>query len=780
MYLHALLSLLQLAAAPDPGPVYSGRAGATEVRPPRVEAEAVIDGVLDEPVWAEAALLTGFSQYRPVDSLPAADSTEVRVWYSADALYVGIRAFEPHGPANATLADRDKIFGDDNVQILLDTFDDKRRALVFAVNPLGVQADGVHIESEQSGSAFSAEAAEGGRLDLSPDFIFESRGHVTPDGYVVEMRIPFKSLRFQAADPQRWGFNVVREVQHAGQTQTWTRVRRGATSFLAQAGGLTELSGLDRGLVLDVNPVATRRFVGAQSPTGWRYGDEGTELGVNTRWGITPNLTASGTYNPDFSQVEADVAQIQFDPRQAVFFPEKRPFFLEGSESFSVPNGLIYTRSIVEPVAAAKLSGKVAGTDVGVLSAVDDEALSRNGARNPLVNLLRVRRDIGAGSNLGVTYTDRFDGDDYNHVGALDGRFLLGPYIVRFQGAGSLTRTAGERFSGELWDARVDRSGRRWGWTAYLKGIAPDFDAPDGFISRTGVVYQAIAPRLTFFGPEGAALETFSTSVNFNNTWLYDRFTAGEMRPDELKVHFNNSFSFRGGWTAGASLLVESFRYPEELYRDYAIERTTASGVDTVAFTGRPTIENYDFVFSVATPEYPKFSANAFLLFGSDENYPEWAPGYIVWATLETDWRPTDKLRVSPIYNETRVMRPSDGSIVQLTSIPRLKVEYQLARPIFVRFVGQYVAFHQDALRDDSRTGDPILLRDGSGGYVPASEIRSNSVRFDWLFSYQPSPGTVLFAGYGSTLGEERAFRFDGLERRNDGFFLKLSYLFRL
>src|SRR5262249_45172651 len=139
----AFFAACQLAAA---APVYNARAGQTSVAPPRFEADIAVDGKLDEPVWRQAALLTGFSQYQPVDSRPAPDSTEVRVWSSSSAIYFGIRAFEPHGPVTYTLANRDRISADDNVEIHLDTFHELNRALVFIVNPLGVQADGTKSE----------------------------------------------------------------------------------------------------------------------------------------------------------------------------------------------------------------------------------------------------------------------------------------------------------------------------------------------------------------------------------------------------------------------------------------------------------------------------------------------------------------------------------------------------------------------------------------------------------------------------------------------------------
>lgn len=781
-----LLAVLQLLSAPGalppgalpPATVYHGRLDATAVAVPRVEAESETDGILDEPAWLQAAILTGFSQYAPVDGVAAADSTDVLVWYSAHALHIGVRAFEPHAPVNATLADRDRIFADDYVQILLDPFNDRRRALLFAVNPLGVQADGYQTEEQRTGGAFSADASVA-RTDLSPDFIFDSKGRITESGYEIEIRIPFKSLRFPATQPQTWGINIVRSVQHAGELQTWTPARRGEPSFLAQSGTLVDLNDLRRGLVMDVNPVVTNRAIGGPDDAGdWHYERGDVEFGMNARWGITTDLTLNGTYNPDFSQVEADVAQIQFDPRSGVSFPEKRPFFLEGNEQFAAPGGLIYTRRIADPIGAAKLGGRVAGMDIGFLSAVDDEALSATGDENPVYNILRVRRNVGEQSTLGLTYTDRIEGADYNRVAGLDSRLVLGQYTLFTQLAGSRTRSGDVVATAPLWDLQLTRAGREFGWHLSLNGRDPDFQPGSGFIARPGVAFLNFVPRITRFGVEGATLQSWSANLGLRNTWLYDRF--GATRPDEAKLHFNNSFVLRGGWRLGASLLLENFLYPEALYRDMAIDM----GTDTVPFVGRPSINNLDVVLSAATPQYQHFSGDVSLVVGRDENFAEWAPGYIVWATLNGAYRPSDRMRIEARYDETRVMRPDDMSTVSLTQIPRLKLEYQLSRPIFVRLVGQYVARKQDALHDDGRSERPLLVRDpATGEYIETVLERTNQLRFDWLFSYQPTPGTVLFAGYGSTLDEPdaaRAFSFDDLARRTDGFFVKLSYLFRL
>src|SRR6267143_191761 len=389
--LPVLLLLLQSSGAQQS--VYDARLRHIDVQLPRIEDAAVrLDGVLDDPVWRRAALLKGFTQYRPVDSRAAADSTEVLAFYAPDAIYFGIRAFEAHGTVvRATLADRDNIGTEDNIQILLDTFNDRRRALLFAVNPLGVQQDGVRSEG-LAGAAGGQNAGFrfDGVVDLNPDYVYESQGHVTPWGYEVEVRIPFKSLRYQSGATQDWGVQFTRPTQHTGYADTWTPVVRASASFLIQSGTLKSLTGLRRGLVMDVSPEFTSRLEGAPaSPTTYRYNKIDPELGVNVRWGVTQNLSAAGTVNPDFSQVEADVGQVTVNQRFALFFPEKRPFFLEGLEQFDTPNALIYTRRIGAPVAGAKLTGKVGGTGLAYIGAVDDNALSVTGD-HPVFNLLRL------------------------------------------------------------------------------------------------------------------------------------------------------------------------------------------------------------------------------------------------------------------------------------------------------------------------------------------------------------------------------------------------------
>ena len=757
---------------------YSGRDHQLDVPIPHFEADVVIDGDLSDTVWAHAARLTGFSQYSPNDGVPAADSTHVLVWYSAAAIYFGIRAFEQHGRPTVTLASRDQIFGDDNVQILLGTFHDGKQAMMFAVNPLGVQGDGTLIEGANvTASGFIGSAVVGREQpDLSPDFVYQSRGRVTDWGYEVEVRIPFKSIRYQPRQPQDWKLNIVREVQHSGFEDSWFPARRASATFIGQSGNLVGLSGMHRGLVMDLNPEATGKASGAPTPDGYQYHRGNPQLGGNIRWGVSDNLTLNGTIKPDFSQVESDAGQLAFDPRQALFFAEKRPFFLEGSELFQVPQNLIYTRRIVQPVAAVKLTGTTFGTDIGLLSAVDQKFASLTGSDNPIFNILRAQRSLGPGSRVGLAYTDRIDGGDYNRVAEVDSRLVFKEiYGLNLQLAGSRTRVGGVTTTAPLWLSQFTVQHRVWGLRSLFAGIGDDFRDASGFIGRAGIVHAYVDPSYTTYGRPGALLQRFTGDIVVDGIWQYQNFIHGRHLQDK-KLHFNGNATLRGGWNVGAGYFVESFGYDSALYADYRLKLPNGS---VVQFTGQPTIANGEYIVQIGTPQWKHFSGSGFFLQGHDENFFEWASGDLLLLSADLSYRPTERLRNSVSYFWQQVNRRTDRSPVNVGRVLRAKVEYQLSRPLFVRVVGQYIQDKTDSLRDDSRTGAPIYIQ-GPDSLTRAAASRSNLFHADVLLSYQPVPGTVVFAGYGSNMTDEEAFQFRGLRRTDDAFFLKLSYLFRL
>ncbi|MBA2627629.1 MAG: hypothetical protein H0U85_06425, partial [Gemmatimonadales bacterium] len=551
-------------------------------------------------------------------------------------------------------------------------------------------------------------------------------------------------------------------------------------SFLGQSGTIVGLSDLRRGLVMDLNPELTSKVSGAPGATGYGYDVGNPQLGGNLRWGITNNLSLNATAKPDFSQIESDAGQLAFDPRQAIFFPEKRPFFLEGAEQFAVPNRLIFTRRIVQPVAAVKLNGKALGMNLGLLSAVDEQFASATGHDHPVFNIVRAQRDVGRDSRIGIAYTDRIDGGNYNRVADVDGRIVFGGInSLQLQLAASRSRVGGVTSTAPLWLGQYTRRGRFLGLTASFAGIADDFRASSGAITRAGVVRAAIDPSITLYGARGATVERFTADIGVDGTWQYQNFVHGRQIQDK-KLHLNANGALKGGWNVGAGVFIESFGYDSALFTSYAIEvPRSGGGLDTIPFTGQATIPNLEYIVQVNTPQWKQFSASGFFLQGNDENYPEWASGRLIFANLTLNFRPTDRLRLGASYNLQKVNRRTDGSLVSIGQIPRLKVEYQLARPIFIRIVGQYIQQKTDSLRDDSRTNAPILIATGSGYERSAVRI-NNEFHGDLLFSYQPMPGTVIFAGYGSTLDEPDAFRFRSLRRTSDSFFAKVSYLFRL
>ncbi|MGQ0649717.1 MAG: DUF5916 domain-containing protein [Gemmatimonadaceae bacterium] len=784
-----LLSLLLLAASllvtsPVAGQrdVYHGRQRQLVATIPRFDETVMIDGVLDEAPWSRASLLTGFSSYLPLDDRPADDSTDVHVWYSATHVYFGVRAFEAHGSVHATVAARDRIEMDDYVQIVLDPFNDRRRAFVFGVNPLGAQADGVRTEGfsppQPRGQTFGGNPPA--FIDLSPDLLFESVGRVTDGGYEIEVAIPLESIRFQGASEQEWALQVVRFVQHSGYQQTWTPARRGSASFLVQSGTLTGLRDLRRDAVVEFNPEVTQALTGTPENGAWKYRST-PNTGGNVRWRIVPNLTLNATVRPDFSQVEADAAQVPGDTRFALFFPERRPFFIDGSEQFDAPNNLIHTRRILQPDVAAKLAGRFGRTSVAYMGAIDDVAASSSGDHHPVFNILRLRRDVLQASTLGLTLTDRTERDGFSRVGLGDTRVVFRrAYTFNMSLGGSATRapTGGSTATSPLWDIGFNRTGRRYGFRYVFTGIGPDFQAATGFVPRTDYVGSSAYNRFSWYGKPGDFIESYLMRQGFDLIWLYDRFWDGKS-VQETKIQVENVFNLRGGWVLSLTPVREQFLFDPRTYARYVRLRPPggAAPPDTLEFTPSSRTSTALVLLRLGTPQYERWTGRLTGFLGRDIEFFETSTARRVDLTGEVDLRPSDRMRLTASYLYSHYARARDGSTLSRANVPRMRLEYQLTRALFLRFVGQYDNRTRDALRDPTNEL-PIGTWDGSQ-FVRAEDQITRDFRVDWLFSYVPNPGTVVFAGYGSSLTEPDAFRFRQLERVRDGFFVKLSYVFR-
>ena len=338
--------------------------------------------------------------------------------------------------------------------------------------------------------------------DRSWDTLFHSGAEIVEDGYTAEMAIPFKSLRYPQRPPEaehRWGFQIVREIQGKDEEiAVWAPMSRDVRSFMEQMGVLEGMTDLSTSRNLEFLPSFTAvRYEALDEATG-RLASPGTdpEAGLNVKYGITSNLTADFTYNPDFSQIESDLPQVDVNQRFPLFFPELRPFFLEGAEIFDVPApapvNLVHTRTLVDPNLGAKLTGKVGRTTLGVMLAGDEapgrrvEAGDRGHDESARVLIGRARYDLYGESHVGAVVTDRAFLDEYSRVGGIDGQFRLGRASrLNFIAVQSQHRdTEGRQRSGPMWDALFQHESRNVVASALASRIDPDFRTDVGFVQR--------------------------------------------------------------------------------------------------------------------------------------------------------------------------------------------------------------------------------------------------------------------------------------------------------
>lgn len=530
-----------------------------------------------------------------------------------------------------------------------------------------------------------------------------------------------------------------------------------------------------------MNPEFTESLAGAPRGDDWSYRSK-ANLGGNVRLRLAPNITLNATVRPDFSQVEADAAQVPGDTRFAIFFPERRPFFLDGSEYFDAPNNLMYTRRIVQPDAAAKFTGRIGRTTVAWMGAVDAPSASASGNDRPLINMLRLRRDILSASTAGLSVTDRSVGGSFSRVGLADTRVVFGKtYTFNATAGGSVRRPAGESgtVSSPLWEAGLNRTGLRYGLRYVFSGIGPDFEAANGYVPRNDLVSASFYNRFSFYGKPGSLVESFLMRQGLDALWLYDRFFDGDA-VQETKVQLETVTNIRGGWVLSVTPVRETWRFDERRYAGYTTlrERAPGSGTfDTLAFTPSGVTPTLVALLRVNTPQYRQWSGRFSAFVGRDVDFFETAPARRRDLSADVDLRPSAQLRLTTSYLYSHYTRWRDGTTLSHASVPRIKAEYQLTRALFLRLVGQYDSRRRDALRDPA-TDRPIAIA-SEGVPARAAATATRDLRIDWLVSYVPSPGTVFFAGYGSSLTEPHAFRFRDVQRLRDGFFVKLSYLLR-
>ena len=773
------------AAAPGPEPraavTYHGMDGQLDIEAPRLaDPDIRVDGRLVEPAWAEAALLTGFSQYNPTEGIPATQRTEILLLLSDDAILLGVRAFDDDpGGVRATLGERDTFDrSDDYIQFLIDTFNDQRQAYAIVVNPLGVQQDGLWIE----GRVGRYGRRHGPPIDWNPDFVWESEGRVEDWGYEIEVKIPFKSIRFPESAEQDWGIQVIRKIQRVGFDESWAPVTKDVANQLALAGSLKGLRDLDRGLFLELNPVLTGSRQGSyDSDAGAFARDPVTgEFGFNAKYGLTSNLTLDGTYNPDFSQVEADAGQIAINERFALFFEEKRPFFLEGTEIFSMPKNLVYTRTVVNPVAGAKLTGKAGNFQVGYLGAVDD-AGSASG--NTVVNLFRTRRDLGSASNLGMVYTDRTAaGDDYNRLVGVDSRFVFRRrYTLTVMGAGSRTATTGNGAeNGSFLALQLERASPTLTFNVELEDIDHTFDAGSGFIPRVGDTRLQSRVEYNIRGEPGDLVEQFRPGYDATAYWDHDDFWSGG-KWNEAEIRYGATTSFRNNITFLVAGTASHFDFAADQYQGLATDDGMGGTVPFVAdqkpFKLLNGIGGYIWVNS-----WERLRGR--LRWGWEQS-PVFDLRLGVPIEVGSGWNADMSLSAFPSRHLSaeiglryqNLRRERDGTLALEAVIPRVKAQYQFTRALFLRGIFEYGG-QMRADPADPGTGLPLLYCSG-GECSPRSGSDANDFWIETLLSYEPTPGTVFFLGYTRQMEDATRFRFRDVRPTADGLFAKVSYRFR-
>ncbi len=377
---------------------------------------------------------------------------------------------------------------------------------------------------------------------------------------------------------------------------------------------------------------------------------------------------------------------------------------------------------------------------------------------------------MGKDSLAGVTYTDRTEAAGSNRVLAADARIVFKKlYYVLGQAGGSWTGRDGTTLSSPMWQGEFDRTARTWGFNYRLTGFGEHFETQSGYVPRNNIVEGRASNRLTYYGARGARVESFSGFLSFNRIWEYASFGSTEAIEGGGSLNLNGVL--RGGWTTSVSISRSFVQFDPDLYDGYEIEDPAGGLVPMAVPDG---VSNWTGAYTLATPVFQRFNTSVSVSYGGTAIYAEAADGAQLRTTASLTLRPTQSVRVEGSLVATRITRERDGSEFAQSTIPRLKVEYQPRRSLFFRLVTEYQFNDRDALYDPT-TGQPIQV-----GGVPVSGYETHGLRADVLFSYEPTPGTVAYFGYGTSLAKDPlAYTTPGYVRITDGFFVKLAYMFR-
>lgn len=792
-----------------------------------------IDGRLDEEIWKQAAVFKDFIQTSPGDRIAPSKETEVYVFYDEKNLYIGFKCWDEKDKIRASVAKRDQVTDEDNVRVWLDTYDDQRRAYTFAFNPFGIQQDGIYTE--------------GRGTDFSVDIVMESKGVILDWGWSVEVKIPFKSLRYAAGEGKMWGFNVARNiVRFNDELDEWMPIDPNITGRLIQHGKITGLNDIKFEKTLEIVPSVTISETGNRTRNVPRYlvnqfgyFDPATnpnglversrfvnlpikpEFGANMKYTLTPNITLDAAINPDFAEIEADAPIVAANRRFPVFFQEKRPFFLEGADIFSSPLQIFYSRTIIDPDYAAKLTGKIGKNSFGFLVASDnapgnyeeDDINDRSVrpridefiGKNATFAVLRVKRDFGKENNIGFFSTYRSFPEQRNVAGGFDGRIKFNDKTVsQFQIVGTNSRRCffDTNFDPTLDPAQALRNRQICGGGSF--GGVTVFGSPfNRYRTGNGIGYTANVDyteknRGFFVGVSGRSKDYrtdagFTRRTNTNSVNFGSRFST-EPKPSARIIRINwrqNAYTnydwngrlqdFGVGTNVGfnlqknTSLNFETGVALEKIYEDEF--GLTRSATRNGAFFGEPFRSTWSQYGSASLNSAPKqwinFGGfigainNSFDFdFGAGQLFPRVSP-----AALSGDGRRDPGAGIQFDLGAFVELKPSDPFSVSLNYNKSRLTRKDTDRTAFdsniftLRSTYQFTRFVFTRLRVDYST-----LSRNAGGQL--------------LFGWNPSPGTSFYVGYNDDFNYGGFNPFSGqheprFERNSRTFFIRMSYLFR-
>lgn len=719
---------------------FAGAAGADEpITVTPASGPIRIDGRIDETTWQKARHFSLDIETKPAENRPAPVRTDAWVTYNDHALLIAFYAHDPApGGISSHYTRRDQAYRDDFVGVNLDTFNDERLAYEFYANPLGVQMDYVLDDLH-------------GREDSSFDAIWKSVGRVTKDGYVVEMAIPWRSLRLPATEGNRtFGIDLLRYRTRTQRRRFSIQAQdRGRNCYLCQLPKVTGFKGIESRRPLEVTPVLTSRQDSTRppDPTTPMQSETNTDLGVDVRWGIAPNVTLTGTINPDFSEVEADQVQLSVNRQFSLSYDERRPFFLQGADVFTTQFDAVYTRTIASPDWGAKLTGKHGDDVFGAFVTGDsitnlilpgpresDYASLPTSTRDTVA---RYRRDIGNALSTGVLLTDRHGEDGYsNRVAGADLGWRLDSHNgLQAQWLGSRTQYpdafALDRnqplgsFADAAWRARYDYSSRNWSGNVHYEDVGNNFRADLGFMPQVG--YRLLSGDLQY--DWYASDDSFLQQAGLNEEWHVMRDQDGHLIESTagMTAHFDG---------AHETYLEFGPRYRRELYagRMYYMKRGYVYG------SVRPSPDLY-FAMNVEDAE--------------SIDYLNARPGNRFESDAHLDWWPTPRWHavLRGIYERFDV----DSGRLYTVGVGEMRLAYHFTRKLYVRLISQYQ--HQHRHTELYQVPVPAVSRQWANQF---------------LVTYLVNPRTVIYAGYSDGLINPEQRR--ELVRTQRTVFLKLSY----